>query len=234
MFCKAYVQSLKDTAASGEMLSPALQQHLASCESCRTAFAEEQSLFSAIDSSLHAAANSEVPSTLIPRVRVATAEEPQGRTLSFFSWAFAGAAVATAAIVVALLIPFHRPSNSPKVATNTVPPTRPIEDSPAAVAVNPPENRGVSIVNRTKPVALAPNNDSRQEFPEVIVSPDEQANLLRYEALLRKKLGPQMLLASAKPFGMPPGIEPLQIVEIDFGDLEIQPLSKSNPDVSRR
>src|SRR5215475_12928914 len=33
MFCEAYNQSLKDAVASGEALTLALQQHLASCES---------------------------------------------------------------------------------------------------------------------------------------------------------------------------------------------------------
>ena len=102
MFCNAYNKSLTEAAAVGKELAPALQKHLSECEFCRNAFAEEKSLFAAIDSVLHTAANTEVPATLIPRVHVALNNEPVPQSRGFnFLWGFGGAAV-TAAIVLGL------------------------------------------------------------------------------------------------------------------------------------
>jgi len=224
MFCKAYHQSLRDAAASGEALSPVLRKHLASCESCRAAFAEEQCLFAAIDSGLQASANSEVPATLIPGVRVGIAQEPQHR-VSFPSWAFIGGAFATAAVAVTLLVPSHHPPNSPKVTGYAVSSTRPIESFPVAAAVNPPQKSGVSVVKGTKWATLVASNNSTQRFPEVIVPPEEGVALLRYEELLHRKQA-VVLMASAKSLDLRPGIEPLQIAEIEFVDLKIPALSK--------
>src|SRR5215470_3183095 len=111
MFCEAYNQSLKDAVASGEALTLALQQHLASCESCRAAFAGEQSLFAAIDSGLRAAANSEVPTTLTPRVHVAINNKPtpQPRRFPLPVWGFAGAVVTAATVLALLYVPSRRP-----------------------------------------------------------------------------------------------------------------------------
>ncbi len=226
MFCEAYNQSVKDAAASGEALSPVLQQHLASCESCRSAFVEEQSLFAAIDSSLRTAANSEVPATLIPRVRVALNNEPapQSSGFNFLVWGSAGAFV-TAAVAIALLAPSHHPSNSPKVAAKAAPSARPAENSPAAVAVNPPPTRGVFVVHRTRPVVLSASDNSWQEFPEVIVPPDESVALLRYEQFLRRK--PAIIqMASVGSIDSPHRIEPLLIAEIELVNLNIPALSK--------
>src|SRR5882762_3163702 len=106
MFCEAYNQSLMDAAASGE-LSPALRRHLAECEACHTTFAQEQSLYAAIDTGLHGAANSEIPSTFLPRVRVALNNEPL-RQANFQTWVFAGAVFASAVIVAVIFSVSHR------------------------------------------------------------------------------------------------------------------------------
>src|SRR5262249_10140327 len=94
MFCETYDQSLKDAAATGEPLSPALRQHIASCDPCRTTFAKEQLLYAAIDSSVKVVANAHAPATLVPRVRVAIADEPQPKTFSIWLWVLAGGVVA--------------------------------------------------------------------------------------------------------------------------------------------
>jgi anti-sigma factor RsiW len=56
-----------------------LRAHLAGCVACRTAFAQEQSLFSSMDESLRAAANAEVPASLLARVRGHLADGPLPR-----------------------------------------------------------------------------------------------------------------------------------------------------------
>jgi len=223
MFCEAYNKSLTHAAASGE-LSLAQREHLTSCELCRIAFAQEQSLFAAIDSRLSIAANSEVPTTLIPRVHFALNDEPapQRRSFSFLVRGFASA-VLTAGVVFGLI----RLSSKPAL----VEPSRP---APVAVAQNSPERTslntvrtgGVSPLQHVKSVAPAASNSSTREFPEVIVPPDEGAALLRYEEFLSKNQGGVVLVASVKSLDLRPGIEPLRIAEIELVDLKIPVLSK--------
>ena len=69
-------------------------------------------------------------------------------------------------------------------------------------------------------------NISLKEAPEVLVSQDEGAALLRYEELLRKKQTGATLLATAGSFDLPHGIEPLQIKEMELVTLNIPALSK--------
>lgn len=223
MFCEAYNRSLKDAAASGDTLSPALQQHLASCASCRGAFAEEQALFAAIDLGLSSTVNSEVPATLVSRVRVALNNEPapQRHSFNFFAWGFAGAAVAVAGILVLLYLP-HKPTplglTQPAAVATAQGPT-------GTPTLNPARAGDVSPLQHKKLVVLAASQNAKPEPPEVLVPPDEGATLLRYEEFLRRKQA-VIFLASARSVDLPQGIEPLRIPEIEFVDLNIPPLSK--------
>ena len=225
MFCEAYKQPLTDAAASGEVLQSVLKQHLASCESCRAAFDEEQSLFEAIDSGLRATTNSEVPATLVPHVRTAIAVAPQPRTFSFPLWAFAGAAAATAAIAAFLFAPSRHPSGYTPRVVSSVAPAGTAENSAALLAVNPPEKSGVSPLHHVRSVALRVSNSSSQRFPEVIVAPEEEAAVLRYEEFLRRKPA-GVIQISARSLDLSQAIEPLQIAEIELGALSIPTLSK--------
>lgn len=226
MFCEAYNQPLKNTAANGEVPSPLLQQHLASCESCRDAFAEEQHLFAAIDSSLRAESNSEVPATLVPRVRVALNNEPVSdfRRLRMPVWGFAGATVA-AAVIFGLL---HSPSKHPSKPIEPAGPTSisVAKAPPSFSPVNPRRTSGVSSVQHKSPVVLVTNRISKPESLEALVLPDEGAALLHYEEFLRRKQAGAVLMASAKSLDLPPGIEPLQIAEIEMIDLKIPAMTK--------
>src|SRR5439155_26745984 len=175
MFCETYIKPLTDAAASGE-LSAAQREHLASCEPCRIAFAEEQSLFGAIDSGLRTAANSEIPATLIPRIRVAFNDEPAPlrRSFSFLVWGFASAA-ATAGVVLGLI---HLSSKPALVEPSRPAPVAVAQNSPKRTPLNPARTGAVSPLQHVKSVALAASNSSTREFPEVIVPPDEGAALL--------------------------------------------------------
>jgi len=227
MFCQTYNKSLTDAAASGE-LSLAQREHLASCEPCRIAFAQEQSLFAAIDSGLRTAANSEVPATLIPRVHFALNNEPapQRRSFSFLVWGLASAVV-TAGAVFGLI----RLSSKPALVEPSRPaPVAVVQNSPERTSLNPARAGGVSPLQHVKSVSLAASNSSTREFPEVIVPPDEGAALLRYEEFRRKNQDDVVLVASAKSLDLRPGIEPLQIAEIELVDLKIPVLSKWDPE----
>jgi hypothetical protein len=71
MFCESYRQPLKDAAASAEALPRSLELHVAGCQDCAESLAAEQAVLVAIQRSLHAAMNAEIPASLITRVRVA-------------------------------------------------------------------------------------------------------------------------------------------------------------------
>ncbi len=226
MFCEAYNQSLTDAAAAGE-LSPALQRHLASCDSCRAAFADEQSLFAAIDSGLRAAANSEAPATLIPRVHVVLNNEPapQPRAYRFSIWGGAGAAVTAATIFSLLYLPTRHPSISVESARTSLPPVVAPANPPAPSVVNSSHPGGVSPLQYGKRAAMAEIQPSAARFPEVVVAPEEGIALLRYEEILRRKSAAGIQTA-AKSLEMPQAIEPLEIAELELGDLKIPVLSK--------
>jgi hypothetical protein len=230
MFCDAYHKSLTEAAVAGGELTPALQQHLSVCESCCNAFAEEQSLFAAMDAALLATANAEVPATLIPRVHVALNNEaiPQSRNVNFL-WGFAGATV-TAVVVLALLyFPFKRPTTRTTIPVKTSPATT-AKSSPDDPALNPVRGSGVSSVQHKQSVVLVASHGSTPELPEVIVPPEEGTALLRYEEFIRRKQVGVALMATAKSLDLPQGIEPLQIGEIELVDLSIPALSKWESD----
>jgi hypothetical protein len=229
MFCDAYSKSLTEAAAAGRELTPALQQHLSVCESCCNAFAEEQSLFAAIDAGLHAAANAEVPATLIPRVHVALNSEavPQSREFKFL-WGFTGAAV-TAAVVLGLsYFEFKRPVTQTRPVTAS--PVTMVKSLPDQPVLNPVLKSGVSPVQHKQPAILVASRGSSPEFPEVLVPPDEGAALLHYEEFLRRKPATGILMAGVKSIDLPRAIEPLKIGEIELVNLSIPVLSKWESD----
>ena len=78
MPCQHYKDALIEVAASGSAPQGELRVHLDECASCRAAFAEEQSFFAAIDSGVRAAANIDVPPSLLPRAFDAQHAAPPG------------------------------------------------------------------------------------------------------------------------------------------------------------
>jgi len=181
MFCSTYNKSLTDAAASGE-LSPAQREHLASCEPCRAAFASEQSLFATIESGLRAAANSEAPATLIPRVRVAINNEPAQRP-SFQKWIFAGAVVTCALAATIILQLKHREAPVPFKTAVTQTPARPSPQlgilRPSVSAAAPESSRRV---NKSETVRPSPTDADGSITAEVLVPDEERAAFAKFLA----------------------------------------------------
>lgn len=231
MFCESYERSLKDAAVSGE-LTPTLSDHLAVCASCRSAFAEEQSIYAAIDSSLHTVANAEVPTTLIPRVHVALNNELIRQNTSRF-WLVAAASLLVAGVFIGIYLRPHGTS-SPTVATRNAP----NRDTPPAPTissvVNPPSPGGVSTLQHGHTMGAVRHQASGASSVEVIVEPQEAAALLRYEARLRQRAEPKPQTLLAKAIELPVGIQPLEIAEMEVGDLKIPALAKAEADADRR
>lgn len=209
MLCDAYNKSLTEAAAAGRELTPALRRHLSACESCRAAFAEEQSLFAAIDASLRSVANPEVPATLIPRVHVALNNEPSARTHSQ-KWIFTGATLA-AVLLVALALKLNH-GNSPSVRDISMqipvaPTFRSRPPNPSVAGAAP------QVRSRTEPIQSVSAKPVSPLTVEVLVPDEERAAFEKF--LKRNQSAPMTVSAaiSALPEA-PKALVPLQPVEI--------------------
>jgi len=182
MFCEAYNRPLSEAAASGEAPSPELQQHLASCDSCHTAFAEERSLFAAINAGLRASANSEVPATLIPRVHVALNNEHSQQPI-VHKWVFASAVGAFALLVgLTLQLRHHEGPNPKKIAGAQIPTAtspRLIESNPSAPPALHPGSRRANNPETLHPTSAAV---ALSITPEVLVPDEERAAFVKFLA----------------------------------------------------
>src|SRR5262249_12624096 len=107
MPCEDYKNALIDAAATGTAPLPEVRAHLAVCASCRAAFAEEQAVFAGIDSSLHSAVNTEVPPSLLPRVRAQLDDAEVAPRLWSLGWMFVTAA-AFSSVALFLAITLHQ------------------------------------------------------------------------------------------------------------------------------
>jgi len=224
MSCETYRESLTDAAVSGEF-APALRHHLTACTSCRSAFEWEEALLIALDAGVRASMNAKVPASLAARVRAEIATEPVPRPRATLPWTFAAAVLAAGAIVAAIYLPLGR--NVP--AANPIATLRP-PDATSANSAQPP------ALNTLSPGGVKPSQHdgavivvsvSKSIPPQVIVAPEEGAALLRYETLLRGIAARKSQVLAAKSLEFPAGITPLEITELELGDLKIPALSKS-------
>lgn len=222
MPCEHYKDALIEAAASGAVPSGELRAHFAACASCRAAFAEEQSLFAAIDSGLHDAANAEVPLSLLPRVRAALEELSSPK----HAWLTNGFALATAAaVVLTLSISFalrHRSlgrSVEPNVAS-TNPPT-PLPPAQRVQTPGPAPKANSNFAYRPGDT-IASNRAARHttaghdNLPEVLVPSDQNVLLARYaDEWSRRKRVPLLAEGSQAATLVPMEVAPIQIDQLD-------------------
>ncbi|MGB7284866.1 MAG: hypothetical protein WBE13_21570 [Candidatus Acidiferrum sp.] len=223
MPCENYREALIDAAAANSAPTRELRSHLDACASCRAAFAEEQQLFAAIDTSLLTVAHAEVPASFLPRVGAHIEEalaSPRRRRPSLIL------AVAGAAAVVAVFIGVgpHHPvidnqtrqiaaMNAPKkLATPT---RRETPESPLVVALA--RAHSVQRIGHFK----TPSSASSGTF-EVIVPPEEREALARFVNAQQKQS--DVVIAVVAPAGgqeyAPLSVEPLVIARLRITALE--------------
>ncbi|HLK05259.1 MAG TPA: hypothetical protein VKT53_12535 [Candidatus Acidoferrum sp.] len=224
MSCETYRESLTDAAVSGEF-APALRHHLTACTSCRSAFEREESLLVALDAGVRASVNASVPASLAARVRAEIVKEPAPHRPVTLPWAFAVAALAAGAILAAIYLPHAR--NVP--AANPIATLRPPATT-SANSVQPPRLNTLfpgGVKSSQHDGAVTVVSVSKSIPPQVIVAPEEGAALLRYETLLRGIAARKSQVLAAKSLEVSAGITPLEITELELGDLKIPALSKS-------
>lgn len=224
MLCEHYKGALTE-AAAGASPQGELQAHLASCSSCRAAFAQEQSIFAAIDTGLHIAANAQVPPSLLPRVRAGMQEMSVGRSRWTPGWlALASASFVAAALLVAVVVhqnhvgtpPVHSAANPP-VIPEAAPPTQ--SASPLA-----PSSQRNAIPRPSMHAASAPVPRERaataQSFPEVLVPRDQEVLLAGYaQEWSSRKRAPLVANNANQTAVSLLEVEPIQITELDVKPL---------------
>jgi hypothetical protein len=222
MFCESYRQKLIDSIAAVEPLPPDVAKHLAGCSACSSAFAEERTLFAAIEYSLGVAVNAPVPPSLVPRVRAQIATGPVKA-----SWRAAVLAFATLSLVagvIAISPAFHwrsTPDGSKgknSTFASAVPSADNLEAIESLVHSTPPVKKAVSGLQK-----VVVNHSKVRSDVEVLVSHEEQVGLQRYAARLRTR-ALENTARSAVTNDPPFQIQPLEIAVMDLRQLSIEPL----------
>ena len=225
MLCEHYKDALIEAAASGAAPQGILRAHVDSCASCRATFAEEQSLFAAIDSELHADINAEVPPSLIPQVRAHLEEATAPRLRWAQPLVFASAGVVLVLLVLMMARP-HRttPENVAKQEPVVAPAPARTEPNANPGKISPADTQSATVRvghprasrNSTIPHSVASSN------PEVLVPPDEREGLTRLVAALNEHRNFAAALLARRPEKKDDlvTVDPLQIA-----DIEIKPLA---------
>jgi hypothetical protein len=226
MPCEHYKNALTEAAATAVEPRGELRAHLAACAACRASLAEEQSLFSSIDTGLRAAVIAEIPASLLPGVRARLQEETPSRNRGILAWA---PAVASAALVLGFL--FFRGMRHDVRG-------RPIESNPAVPSVtsmeNPasrPGNSPTQQVLNVIPVRRQPsqvNPSRRLKEPRALVPGDQPEVIARLlEGLRRGEVQGEVLLAEGKGSHS----QDLQIVPLTVAPIDVKALDGEQPSV---
>jgi predicted anti-sigma-YlaC factor YlaD len=239
MPCEAYKQALTDAAAANEAPSGELRVHLDGCAACRTWFNEEWQLFRSIDSGVHSAANSEMPASLLPRVRAGLDKESVGR----LSWAKAGLIFASAVLVALVTGVFvhkwHGENHGPSPAANTVARNSASEEIAVPVVHGREPEKVVSPVATKHGSPRARRNAGTSAEISVLVPPGQRAAMDALLVELEKgtvKLDVLLVEKNAQP--VTEELSPLGIPEIQIKPLapvgdEAKPPARPADETSR-
>lgn len=223
MPCEHYKDALIEVAASGVAPQGELRAHLDACASCHAAFAEEQSLFAAIDSGLHVTSNRGVPTSLLSRVQAGLDQlyvNPMPRWLQPFVLASAGVAFAFLLLLVARS---HGPVPN-NVTRQTLAPPIPMALTAGTHKDISPSN--VQVASTTPnhlhtPRASTVMQSVASSNPEVLVPLDEGEAFARFVADLneRRTFASVLLAQTPEKKDRVINVDPLRIP-----DMEIKPL----------
>jgi len=222
MPCENYKDALIEIAASGAEPQAELLAHLAACAACRSVFAEEQSLFTSIDSGLRHSVNAEVPASLLPRVRARISDEVVPHRSWFTNWlTVASAAAIIAAFLVARVVRHANLNQDPPANTAQAnpptptlrPPEAPMRTAePSAGSSSHPNPHSLVVRNSQNPRLQAARNST----PEVLVPRDQEALLAAYaEQWRHSKRGSLLAHDSGETPLTPLELAPIQIAELD-------------------
>jgi len=216
-----------EAAGFGKALPRKLEEHLAGCECCHAAFADEQALFRSIDGALQAAANAEIPRSLLPRVRMQVASDSTKAYRRIPVLAFVTGGLVIGAIMLSSSSLRHSAvsrSTGKELAAPSL--QSAVSRQPTGLSIQAPPRPERLVSGRERIVV---DRVARRSEPEVLVSSEEAAGLRRYANLLRAKsleTSNHAAAISDAPFE----IKPLEIAELNLRQLAIQPLEGSESD----
>jgi len=177
-----------------------------------------------MDEGLRAAANADVPPSLLPRVSARLADEAVPRRMWTQPMIFAAASVALAFAIFLVVRPHHaRPDNQAK-------PTPQIPVSETTVTNPGRQNSGPAsqIVSSNVDNSRTPGHSTllrsvASSQPEVLVPPDEREAFARFVVILqeRREVAVSLMTPATPTKDESASLEPLQI-----NGLEIKPLEE--------
>lgn len=224
MPCKKYREALIEAAASASEPSRELRSHLDACASCCASFTEERQLFAAIDTGVRATANSEMPASLLPRVRTSLEDvsASQRRWTPFLIFATASAAIVLTAFIA--MRPHHGAKidqseqiySAPTHETPEIPVRREATGTPA-IAASRGSHRTQQQRNST-PSNAVPSSGNM----EVLVPPDEREAFAHFVASMQVRNDNALTLVTSGPEKKedPMSVAPLQIAKLEVRRLE--------------
>jgi hypothetical protein len=224
MPCENYREALIEAAAADSEPSRELRSHLDACASCRAAFTEELQLFAAIDTGVRATANSEMPASLLPRVRAKLNERPIPQR----SWIPVVAVLGVAAALV-LAVVFVRDFGRGAAETNPQMIAAAHNEAsaviqPSAQTTAPGETKSqpakIRSVRPIKPASVAKIDEIRVLIP----AGQKQAIDALLVSVQQGKVEADVLLAE-KPTGT---LEELQVSPLVISPIEVKPLADVN------
>jgi hypothetical protein len=222
MPCEPYQHVLTDAAARGAEPQGELRAHLDSCTACRSAFAQERSLFSAIDAGLHFTANASIPASFLQRVLARLAQETTVR----YRWASPSFVLASAAAVVLAFLLVH---NLRRSAISQKPPDAALNQiSPMRISAPPLSQDSVPLRSARNDSGLRQQHDhlrtsapseisvSNQSIPEVLVPRDQEVLLALYVEQSRRRTQAVLVVDSRDETTLAPlQVSPIQIAQLD-------------------
>ena len=221
MPCEHYKDALIEAAAGGATPSRELRAHLAACVSCSDDFGEEQSLFAAVYSGLHDAVNTEVPTSLAPRVRASLEEAAVVDRRWLIPWPVLSAAVIAAGILFAVNVFRHTNSRNnvedPITGVSSIPSrTQAPSNVVSSAQSRPADKASPSQLSGTKSVVLRETLASRSSTPEVLVPKDQELLIASYaRQWSTQKRAPVVHEDVNQATVAPLEVTPIQIAQLD-------------------
>jgi hypothetical protein len=217
MSCEKYQEALIDLAASDAEPVGVVCLHLEGCASCRSYLERERVLFATIDFGVHQNANAPLPASLLQRFGARLEQQTPPRQSQSARWMYAGAALATAAVLILFLLPNLRSRNTKQQSLRTV------KISPQHGVEAQKANSTVPLKAATRPVRQ-PGKRSRTAAPnpepEVLVPPEER---IAFERFLADLNGRQDLAAAiVKPIHAQ---REQRVISLDTPDIETAALT---------
>ena len=216
--CADYREAFRDAAAAATELPLDVRSHVNLCESCSAAFREEQQLFAAMHGGLRISANAEVPASLLPRVRA----ELNKKNVPQRSWFPVAAALATAAVVVAIVFARavrERKAIEPHVTVSAAVQTvRPADEK--AMPVRNVNSSASDSVRRHK----AQTNSRTEEVAVLVPAGQKRATDALIATLQRSEIRESALFTAASE----DEFQQLHFAPLELAPIEMKPLPETS------